>query len=207
MGALDDLIPHPHLLEVHRATIAAPPDLVWQRVRHGALAQSRPIRALFALRSLLMRDAAGTAASVCIDDLRSSPQRPGFQVLIDDPPRECAVATIGKVWQLAIPFVHVATAPDYDAFNEPGFVKVAWSVRVTPALGGEASTVTLEVRVQATDDRSWRKFRRYFRVIGPFSRYIRRSLLKTLSRDAARRNPNHRRPAPRVQPAHGSRGH
>jgi hypothetical protein len=72
-------------------------------VRHGELAQSRFTRALFALRTLAsgLRTNDGTTASIRIDDLKSSPARPGFQVLVDDPLCEVAVAAIGKVWRLA----------------------------------------------------------------------------------------------------------
>jgi hypothetical protein len=41
--------------------------------------------------------------------------------------------------------------------------------------------VEFELRVDATDDDSWRKFRRYFRLIGPGSHFIRRTLLASLT--------------------------
>ena len=184
MSALDRLIPNPRLLEIDRVDLAAPAATVWELVRHGALAQSRVSRALFALRTLVGRSTANTVAlpTLRIDDMRSSPEHPGFQVLVDNPPHEVAVAAIGKVWHLDIPFVHVRTPDEYAAFAEPDFMKVAWAIRVSPR-GEHQSHVELEVRVQATDDRAWRRFRRYFRLIGPFSRAIRRSLLKALARD------------------------
>jgi hypothetical protein len=184
MAALDRLIPHPHLLEIDRIDLAAPPAKVWALVRHGDLAQSRFTRALFAIRTLAggSRTNDRTTASIRIDDLKSSPARPGFQVLVDDPPCEVAVAAIGKVWRLDIPFVHVPGAGEFAVFRDPDFIKVAWAIRVSPR--GEHDThVELEVRVEATDDGAWRKFKRYFRVIGPFSRAIRRSLLRALARD------------------------
>jgi hypothetical protein len=36
-----------------------------------------------------------------LDDLVSSPDHPGFQILIEDPPREVSVGAIGKVWHPA----------------------------------------------------------------------------------------------------------
>ncbi len=106
--------------------------------------------------------------------------------MIDDPPRELAVGAIGKVWQLEIPFVHVPDAHDYALFRQPGFVKVAWAVRVTPLDRPDACDIEIEVRVFATDKQSWRKFRCYFWVIGPFSRFIRRSLLAAIARETCR---------------------
>jgi hypothetical protein len=171
------------LTEIDRIDLAAPAARVWERVRHGALAQSLPIRALFAMRSVASGHTGhGSSSTVRIDNLRSTQERPGFQILVDDPPYEMAVAAIGKVWRLKIPFVHVADANEYPAFAQPGFIKVAWAIRVLPR-GEQQTHVELEVRVEATDARSWNRFRRYFRLIGPFSRFIRRSLLRALARD------------------------
>jgi hypothetical protein len=80
--------------------------------------------------------------------------------------------------------VHVLSADEFAAWAEPDFFKVAWAIRVSPR-GERDARIELEVRVLATDEHAWRKFRRYFWVIGPFSRAIRRSLLKRLVRDAA----------------------
>jgi hypothetical protein len=180
---LDQLVPTPRLLELDQADVAATPEHVWELLRHGDLGRSPLIRALFGVRTLpdrLRGEHPDTA--VCIDALRSSADRPGFQVLLEDPPRAFAVGAIGKVWEPKIPFVHVASASAFAAFREPGFAKVAWSLRVTP-LGDRDSRVEFELRVDATDDDSWRRFQRYFRVIGPASHFIRRTVLGWLERE------------------------
>lgn len=184
MTALQRLIPAPHLLEVHRINVAAPAADVWDDVRLGELSEPVAIRALFKLRTLASRKGGRTPAGPFrLDSMRSSPESPGFQILSEEPRQEVAVGAIGKVWQIDIPFVHVADEQAYAAFSEPGFVKVAWSIRVLPC-GSEKSHVEIELRVSATDEQSWRRFRRYFRVIGPFSRFIRRSLLRSIARRA-----------------------
>ena len=183
MTALQRLIPAPHLLELHRMDVAAPALDVWDEVRLGELSQPVTIRALFKLRTMASRKSGRTAGPFRLDSMRSSPENPGFQVLSEEPLHEVAVGAIGKVWQIDIPFVHVADEQAYAAFSEPGYVKVAWSIRVLPR-GSEKSHVEIELRVSATDEQSWRRFRRYFRVIGPFSRFIRRSLLRTIARRA-----------------------
>ena len=183
MTALQRLIPLPHLLEVDRIDVDAPAVHVWDRVRQAELANGPAIRALFRLRSLASRRGAGVSPTIRIDSLRSSPEHPGFQILAEEPPHELAVGAIGKVWRLDIPFVHVGDDRSFAAFSQPDYIKVAWAIRVLPR-GPRKSHVEVEVRVAATDEASWRKFRRYFRVIGPFSRFIRRSLLRVLARDA-----------------------
>ena len=153
-------------------------------MRHAALAHSPVARALFALRTLVDRSdaTARPPGGVHLDDLTSSPQRPGFQILVDViPPCEAVARAIGQVWRLRIPFVHVDGTDAFAAFAEPGYVKVAWAIRVSPLDEG-STCLELEVRVSATDDAAWRRFRRYFRLIGPASGYIRRSLLRALGR-------------------------
>ncbi|HEV8240143.1 MAG TPA: hypothetical protein VGS57_12310 [Thermoanaerobaculia bacterium] len=174
--ALDRLIPAPRLVEIDRIDLDAPPAQVWERVRHGELAPSPWIRALFAIRTR------GRAqAALRIDDLVSSSEKPGFQLLVDEPPHELAVGAIGKVWKPDIPFVHVTGAAEFAAFARDGFAKVAWSIRLTPHHRG--THLELEVRVDTTDEASWPAFRRYFLLIGIGSRFIRRLLLHEIARD------------------------
>jgi hypothetical protein len=183
MTALDTLVPTPRLLELDEVEVAASPERVWEILRHGELTRSRIARALFAIRTLPDRFAGRPPgpSALRLDDLRSSPARPGFQILAEDPPREVTVGAIGKVWHLDIPFVHVAGAAAYAAFAEAGYVKVAWALRVTPR-GESGSRVEIELRVFPTDEPSWTQFSRYFRVIGPASRFIRRTALRRLAR-------------------------
>jgi hypothetical protein len=187
--ALDRLIPKPRLVEVDRLDLDAPISQVWERVRHGDLMPSPWIRALFAVRT---RGRAKTALRVA--DMVSSGEEPGFQVLVDEPPRTFAVGAIGKVWKPDIPFVHVADAAAFAAFDRRGFAKVAWAIRLTPHDGG--THLELEVRVDATDEESWHAFRRYFVLIGIGSRFIRRLLLHQIARDLGTLRLDEDRPLP-----------
>jgi hypothetical protein len=188
MTALDRILPEPALVERHHVDVAAPAKRVWRHARHLDLARIPWVRMLFALRTLPDRIAGRDAPlHVRIDDLVSSRAAPGFQILSDDPPYEVTVGAIGKVWRPTIPFVHVDGAEPFANFAQRGFVKVAWAIRVVPRppksmpVGG--CRVEVEVRVRATDPASWRLFERYFRMIGPASRLIRRSALTQLARE------------------------
>jgi hypothetical protein len=183
MSALDRLLPTPRLLEVDHVDLAASPETIWQLVRHGDIGHSAIARALFALREVPARLSGHRPeqGSLRIDALVSTAARPGFQVLVDDPPREVALGAIGKVWQLDIPFVHVRDAAEFAAFDEADYVKVAWAISVEP-WGEDGARLTFEVRVDATDEEALAKFRRYFRLIGPASRFIRRSALRAFAK-------------------------
>jgi hypothetical protein len=184
MTVLDRLIPNARLVEIDQVDLAAPVDHVWELIRHGNLPHSPIVRALFTLRTMASRAKTDErdAAPIRLDAMTSSPERPGFQILAEDPPHEVAVGAIGKVWRLNIPFVHVTGADEYARFADRGFVKVAWAMRVF-AVSRERTRLELELRVSATDGASWQRFGWYFRVIGPASRFIRRSLLRALRRE------------------------
>ncbi len=178
MNALDGIIPEPPRLELDHVDVAAPPDQAWRIVRHGNLARSPIVRALFSVRTLpaRLRGDQVEPKAMRIDDIVSA-ERPGFHLLAESE-REVAVGAIGKVWELDIPFADVRTAEEFLRFRERGYAKVAWALRVLPR-GESGSRIEVEVRVSATDAESWRKFRRYFRVVGPASRFIRRHLLSS----------------------------
>ena len=183
MSVLDRLIPEPALVEIDRAELAVEAARAWHALRELDLAQSAVVRVLFGIRTLPDRLAGDVAPlRLRLDDLRSTPEKPGFQLLAEDAPHEVAAGAIGKVWRPVIPFVHVPDAPAFAAFAKDGYVKVAWALRVIPQ-SERTSIVECEVRVDATDDKSWRKFNRYFRLIGPGSRFIRRVLLTQLERN------------------------
>jgi hypothetical protein len=186
--ALDRILPEALLVERHHIDVAAPAARVWQRARRLDLARLRWVRMLYALRTLPDRFVGDPPPlHIRIDDLVSSRTAPGFQILSDDPPLEVTVGAIGKVWRPAIPFVHVEGAEAFANFAERGFIKVAWAIRVVPQPPEAKPTggcrVEVEVRVGATDPASWRLFTRYFRIIGPASRLIRRAALIQLARD------------------------
>src|SRR5690349_18637705 len=128
---LDELIPAPRLLERNHVDLAATPEQVWSLLRHGDLAHAPLIHALFWLRALPGRlRGKHEPAGLRLDNLTSTPERPGFQVLGETPGQELVVGAIGKVWQGDIPFVHVGDAAEYARFQQPDFVKVAWSLSV-----------------------------------------------------------------------------
>jgi hypothetical protein len=183
-SGLDALIPDPGLRELDLVELAASPAAVWERVRHGDLACSPLVRMLFFLRTLPDRWKSGERqmGGLRVDAMISTPERPGFAILCDAPPHEVCVGAIGQLWRARIPFLHPPDAAAFAAFAEPGQAKVAWALRVSPLAEGR-TRLSVEVRVAATDEGSWRRFRRYFRWIGPGSRYIRRSTLRALARE------------------------
>ncbi len=181
--SLDSLIPTPGLRQIDDVDVALPIEEAWTVVRHTDLGDSATLRALFAIRTAPSRLGRRhpEPLRIHLDDLDSTEEQPGFSVLVDQPPRTVAVGAIGTVWRPEIKFVHVADAAEFAAFSDPGYVRVAWAITLT-AVDPDTTKITVEVRVDATDRVSWKRFRRYFRVVGPFSRFIRHDLLASLGR-------------------------
>jgi hypothetical protein len=82
----------------------------------------------------------------------------------------------------------VAAPAAFATYDEPGYAKVALSLRVDPR-GTTSSILTMETRVALTDAASLRRFRRYWMVIGPFSGLIRRVALRLLDTDLRQPDP------------------
>ncbi|MGM9474241.1 hypothetical protein ACS5PJ_19810 [Pseudarthrobacter sp. YS3] len=72
------------------------------------------------------------------------------------------------------------TAEQFAGFSQPGYAKIAASLRIDP-YGTGSSILTVETRVVITNEKSRRQFRRYCSLVGPFSSLIRRMALHQLT--------------------------
>lgn len=184
---LADFLPDYGIREIDTVEVAAPPQDAYHAARHLDVARIGWIHALFAVRTLPDRLRGRhredeERRAIGIDDIT----RPGtgFLLLEDRPGREVVVGSIGKFWKTQIEFVEVPPA-QFATWAEPGFGKLVWGFRIEPRPAGR-SLVALELRVTGTDEAAWRRFARYWRLIGPFSHAIRRRGLALLERDLRR---------------------
>jgi hypothetical protein len=199
MHLLDRYLPEPRLRQIDRVAVSADTQRTWAAVRDADLYRLKLARRLFALRALPERMVAAVRgrpapvpATARIDEFTAGPG--GFRILGEEVPYEIAVGAIGKFWQPAIEFVDVA--PDrFATFAEPGFGKVAWSIRVEPREDG-GSWIVFDLRVDATDEDAWVKFRRYWLLIGRFSHVMRRGLLHVFGEDLGHPMPEDARVLP-----------
>jgi len=75
---------------------------------------------------------------------------------------------------------------DFTAFVEPGYVKIAWTLRADPLPDG-TSIFRTETRALATDVEARAKFRNYWAMVSPGVALIRRAMLEPIKREAERR--------------------
>lgn len=184
---LDNYLPEYQFSDSNSEIVPGHPEDVYSRVRHLDLARIPTVRALFWIRtapqrlwrrSLDSRPLARTK-TITIDDIVAPGS--GFKILHETPGTGVVVGSVGKFWDPRIS--HFDFDPErFRTIEEPGYGKVAWNVHVTPH-GADHARVSIEVRVYMPDEKGLKWFRRYWRTVGPFSRWIRGKALRRLRKD------------------------
>jgi hypothetical protein len=96
------------------------------------------------------------------------------------------VGAVTRPWEANVTFRPIP--PDaFARFNEPGYVKIAWTMRADPA-GDNVAVFRTETRAMATDAAARARFRLYWSFFSPGIRSIRALLLAPLKAEAERHN-------------------
>jgi hypothetical protein len=163
--------------QTYRAVRALDPELVGQSVPF--------MRMMGQLRQLPVRIAAipQKAAPPAPEALTGEQYRDAFLILDEEPGVEFVIGMIGKFMSPTQMEFRRFDPPDFAAFAEPGYGKVAVNFLVLP-YGTGRSLLCTETRTATTDPVSASRFRRYWKVIGPFASYIMRHWL-TLAKQHA----------------------
>jgi hypothetical protein len=112
----------------------------------------------------------------------------GWRVLVEEPGRELVLGAVTQPWLADVVFRGVAPE-DFAAFQDPNYVKIAWTLGVTPLDDGSAdgsSVFRTETRAVATDPAARARFRRYWMVASPGIVLIRWEMLRLVKREAER---------------------
>lgn len=180
---LDRFMPVYEVREHHRIRVAAPAATTLAAARDLALFDSPVVRALVRARELVLGAAPDTRTRP--RGLLAEAQALGWGVLAEVPDREIVVGAVTQPWKANVVFR--ALPPDgFAAFDGPGYVKIAWTLRAEP-VGVDESVFSTETRVVATDPDARARFRRYWSVFSPGIILIRWVTLGPLKTDAERR--------------------
>ena len=183
---IDRQLPAFEVRQFTAVVVDAPPARVYEVVRNldpEQVAGSFPLMAVLGrLRALPAR-------------LRRRPVEPeamgadqaseAFVVLAEEPDREYVVGMVGKFMTATQLEFRRIEPPDFAGFAEPGYGKCALNFRVLP-YGAGRSLLSTETRTATTDPESAVRFRRYWRVAGPFAGLIMRRWLRLAKQDAER---------------------
>ena len=155
---LDPFLPAPDIRERFTLEVDAPAAVVME-VARGFDMQSVPlVRLIFALRDRIMgtthlrRPERGLVAETAAL---------GWGVLAEVPDRRYVAGARCRPWEADVVFTPIPPAA-FAAWNEPGWVKIAWTLETVP-LAPERTLLVSETRAAATDEGARRRFRRYWR--------------------------------------------
>ena len=180
---LDRLMPAYDVVERHHVDIAAPAAVTLEVASNLELTSHPLVRAVFKGREVILgaTPSSQQRPKGLVDEVLSL----GWVVLAEAPGREIVLGSVTKPWE---PNVTVRPVPPdaFAAFNEPGYVKIAWTLRADP-LGADRSIFRTETRAIATDDDARRRFRLYWSFVSPGIWLIRRMSLAPIRTTAERR--------------------
>jgi len=177
-GLLEQVLPHYDQRERHSRLVAAPPEEVWRALDElsvGDLAISMALMRLRGGPSAWLRGMDLPTDTRAIDAFAPTP-------LVVDPPRELLLADIGT-YGLRTPAGADVPRGDraaFEAFDEPGFSKVAMNFLLIPQSGG--TLVSTETRVRSTDPVTRRRFWFYWALIRAGSGLVRHDVLNGIAR-------------------------
>ena len=157
----------------HEIEVQASATATYRSIQNLDLGRSIPVAALFAIRGIphFLTGKARPSRSFTLQTFIDL----GFTVLDEAAPREFVMGTVGKFWRPDSGLLRLSS-DEFDSFDEPGYAKGIMSFTVDELDSGHSLLAT-ETRVRCTDASSRRKFSMYWRVIAPFSGWIRGVML------------------------------
>jgi hypothetical protein len=180
---LERFIPVYDVVERHHIRVAAPAAVTLAAARDQDLFRVPLIRAIFRAREIVMRATPGPSVP---QGLLAATQAMGWGILAETPGREVVVGAVTRPWEPNVSF-RALPPGDFAAFAEPGFVKIAWTLRADP-IDENSSVFRTETRAIATDDAARGRFRWYWAFASPGIAAIRWLSLRPLRRAAERRS-------------------
>jgi hypothetical protein len=180
---LDRFLPVYEIVERHDIRVAAPAAVTLDAARDTDLQASPVVRAIIRAREVIL--------GATPDDRRrphgllAETQSLGWGVLADVPGREVVMGAVTRPWEANVTF-RALPPEQFAAFNEPGYVKIAWTIRADPITALE-SVFRTETRAVATDTDARIRFRRYWSFLSPGIIVIRWALLGPVRTEAERR--------------------
>jgi hypothetical protein len=180
---LDRFLPEYDIVERHHTDVDAPADATMAAAMEMDLERSAIVRAIFRARELAMR--AKPPARELPRGMVESVKAMGWGVLAEIPGREIVFGAVTQPWRADVVFR--ALAPEeFERFDDPGFVKIAWTLRADPA-GERRSVFRTETRAIAIGPEARRRVRRYWSLVAPGVILIRRLSLGLVRSEARRR--------------------
>ncbi len=180
---LDQFMPAYEVVDRHQVRIAAPSKTTFAAACRLDLQQSAAIRAIFKGREWMLGSEPETVPLP--RPLLTWAKQLGWSLLAEIPGREVVMGAVTRPWEANVVF-HPLPPEEFAAFHEPGYVKIAWTLRADP-LGSNESVARTETRATTTDAVARSKFRRYWAFLSPGIVLIRKIALEMVKEEAEKR--------------------
>jgi hypothetical protein len=105
----------------------------------------------------------------------------GFVLLEERPGTENILGLVGQFWKPA-GNIQKVLPEEFKEIENPAFARTTWNVLIEESNG--ACLVTTETRIQCMSEKTRTSFGRYWKMIRPFSGWIRIEMLRSLKRQS-----------------------
>jgi hypothetical protein len=173
-------MPTYEIAERHHIRVGAPVDITFTAACEVDFQHSPVVRAILNTREAILGGEPDT--TVRPRGLLAWAKSIGWGVLTELPGREVVMGAVTRPWEANVSF-RALPPQEFAAFNEPGYVKIAWTLRADPITPTQ-SVFRTETRAVATDASARTKFRRYWSLLSPGIIIIRWMMLKPVKTDA-----------------------
>ncbi|HEU4697838.1 MAG TPA: hypothetical protein VFS40_01520 [Gemmatimonadales bacterium] len=184
---LDRFMPCYEVAERHATEVAAPAAATYAAARAMDINRAPLVRAIFAARALPARLLGHAPPAAPPRSLVDETLALGWRILTEEPGRLLVMGAYTRPWEAEVTF-HGLPPDEFAAFAEPGYARIVWTLEAEP-LGPARSRFVTRTRVCTTDPTARRRFRRYWAVVSPGIRLIRRASLGLVRREAERTQP------------------
>jgi hypothetical protein len=180
---LDGFMPAYEVVERHHIRVAAPAALTLAVAGELDLQASPIVRSIIRAREVVL--GATPRGQPRPRGLLAEVKALGWGVLASVPGREVVFGAVTRPWEPDVTF-RAVPPEEFARFSEPGYVKIAWTIRADEIDAAE-SVFRTETRAIATDARARKTFRRYWSFFSPGITLIRWAMLTPVKREAERR--------------------
>jgi hypothetical protein len=180
---LDRFMPAYEVAERHCVRVSAPANITLSAACDQNLQSSKIIRAIFKAREFILGSRPNENPPP--RGLLAQVKALGWGTLAQIPHREIVMGAVTRPWEAIVVF-RAVPPEEFATFQEPGYVKIVWTLRADPVGAGESVFLT-ETRVVTTDARARAKFRLYWSFFSPGIALVRRLSLSPLKAEAERR--------------------
>lgn len=177
---LDDVMPEYDVRLRHETAVDAPASRTFDAIFRADVDRSPIVAVLFRARRTILggRGQSEPLPAGLLEQLIAI----GWRVIAEEPGRELVFGAVTRPWEPEPRFLGLSSA-EFRRFQEPGYVKIAFTLRVDPD-GEMRSIAGTQTRAYATDAVSRARFRRYWAFLSPGIQMVRIVLLAQLRADA-----------------------